>query len=713
MAFKVLDIEKDASAQGFVEHSYDMIIASFVIHATSKLEQTLKNVRRLLKPGGYLLMLEVTNLEQSRLGFIFGSLPGWWLGGDDGRSLSPCVTSAEWDVLLRKTGFSGIDSVTPDLDSLPFPASALATQAVDPCVEFLRDPLSSAYEIIRSNKAMEQLVILGGNTMTTAKLSNTISGLLQDHCHQITRVKALEGLLTDAIPPMATILNLIELDEPIFKSMNKNSLAGLKALFDKSKNILWITQGCRADNPYLNQSLGFGRSMLVEMPNVCSQFLDIECLEESTPQTIAQALLRFTVVDFSEQPDLGSSLLWSTEPEFALENGKEMIPRIVPNKSQNDRYNSLRRLITKEVDINDSPLSITCSGTSYAIRQESNVGPVSASNGGHLTVEVSHSVLTSVRVAPNVYLFLVLGRVSKTDNTIIALSKSNASLVRVPTTWSIPCPPGTGSLSLFVIFTHLMTLAILEGLSDGQTLAILEPDSAIATVLARQAAKRNIRVVYLTTTSGKVGPLWVSVHEHASMREIYKSLPRNVSAFLNMLGTKSFASRIEACLPPLSRRENISSLLRATSHAGSSPTMVTIQELLRSTSSHSEEVVQNLGRHSIPTVTLKEVQSIAVTRNEVLVVDWKSSGTATVKLEPVDQQPLLSNNKTYWLVGLTGSLGISLCQWMVSHGAKYVVLTSRNPKIDKRLLDDMEATSATVKVIPGYGCIIPYSLSTY
>src|SRR5438045_693306 len=39
-----------APSQGFTEHSYDMIFASFVIHATKKLEHTMRNVRRLLKP---------------------------------------------------------------------------------------------------------------------------------------------------------------------------------------------------------------------------------------------------------------------------------------------------------------------------------------------------------------------------------------------------------------------------------------------------------------------------------------------------------------------------------------------------------------------------------------------------------------------------------------------------------------------------------------
>lgn len=71
MSFKMLDIEKDIEEQGFASGSYDLIIASLVLHATKNLEQTLRNVRRLLKPGGYLLLLEITDNDQMRFGLIF------------------------------------------------------------------------------------------------------------------------------------------------------------------------------------------------------------------------------------------------------------------------------------------------------------------------------------------------------------------------------------------------------------------------------------------------------------------------------------------------------------------------------------------------------------------------------------------------------------------------------------------------------------------
>ena len=91
MVFKPLDIEKDVTSQGFVAHSYDIVLAANVMHATHKLDETLKNARKLLKPGGYLVMLEIVDNRPLRVGLVFGGLHGWWVGRDDGRRYAPTI----------------------------------------------------------------------------------------------------------------------------------------------------------------------------------------------------------------------------------------------------------------------------------------------------------------------------------------------------------------------------------------------------------------------------------------------------------------------------------------------------------------------------------------------------------------------------------------------------------------------------------------------
>lgn len=78
MSFRQFDAARDPSEQGFTGQTYDVVIAHLVLHATKRMETTMKNVRRLLRPGGHLLLVENT-VKTKRL-FPFGTLPGWWLG---------------------------------------------------------------------------------------------------------------------------------------------------------------------------------------------------------------------------------------------------------------------------------------------------------------------------------------------------------------------------------------------------------------------------------------------------------------------------------------------------------------------------------------------------------------------------------------------------------------------------------------------------------
>ena len=93
ITYKVFDVEVDPIPQGFEEGTYDLIVACRVLHATTRMSSTMKNVRRLLKPGGKLLLVEDTR-DALDTQLIFGVLPGWWLSM---QSLSPCKS----EILIR------------------------------------------------------------------------------------------------------------------------------------------------------------------------------------------------------------------------------------------------------------------------------------------------------------------------------------------------------------------------------------------------------------------------------------------------------------------------------------------------------------------------------------------------------------------------------------------------------------------------------------
>ncbi|RYP68199.1 hypothetical protein DL771_006799 [Monosporascus sp. 5C6A] len=61
-------------------------------------------------------------------------------------------------------------------------------------------------------------------------------------------------------------------------------------------------------------------------------------------------------------------------------------------------------------------------------------------------------------------------------------------------------------------------------------------------------------------------------------------------------------------------------------------------------------------------------------------------------------QGFFSNQKTYFLVGLTGDVGLSLCEWMIGHGAIHFAFASRNPKIDAAIMRHLQKKGGSLRV---------------
>jgi thioester reductase-like protein/SAM-dependent methyltransferase len=103
MRFAVHDIEKPPAEELRGQH---LVLASNAIHATHSLVQSLAHVRSALRPDGFLMMLEMTEVVPF-IDLIFGLLEGWWLF-DDGRAHA-IVTAEHWERELRAAGFGHVD----------------------------------------------------------------------------------------------------------------------------------------------------------------------------------------------------------------------------------------------------------------------------------------------------------------------------------------------------------------------------------------------------------------------------------------------------------------------------------------------------------------------------------------------------------------------------------------------------------------------------
>ncbi|WP_437627953.1 SDR family NAD(P)-dependent oxidoreductase [Sorangium sp. So ce1151] len=112
--FALLDVERPVEPQGFSPASFDLVLASNVLHATAALRVALANAKALLKTGGWLVLNEVTENHPFNM-LTFGLLKGWWLFDDATRRLpaSPLLSAPMWEQLLREEGFTTPLSLGP------------------------------------------------------------------------------------------------------------------------------------------------------------------------------------------------------------------------------------------------------------------------------------------------------------------------------------------------------------------------------------------------------------------------------------------------------------------------------------------------------------------------------------------------------------------------------------------------------------------------
>ncbi|KAL4868707.1 hypothetical protein BDV12DRAFT_197052 [Aspergillus spectabilis] len=104
MQYTLVNIEQEPPVE--LLDQYDIIISTNCIHATKDLATSCTNIRKLLRPGGILCLVELTrNLFWFDL--VFGLLDGWWRF-EDGRQHA-LANENLWRKYLTRSGFRWVD----------------------------------------------------------------------------------------------------------------------------------------------------------------------------------------------------------------------------------------------------------------------------------------------------------------------------------------------------------------------------------------------------------------------------------------------------------------------------------------------------------------------------------------------------------------------------------------------------------------------------
>ncbi|KAJ5379544.1 Fum1p [Penicillium cosmopolitanum] len=257
MEFKVLDISQKVEKQGFEPHSFDLVIASNVLHATPSLRESLQNVHQLLAATGKLILHELSP-ETRAINYAMGILPGWWIGANDNRIDMPYVSPDRWDFELRAAGLTGNETYGYDMEP----------------------PFHLNHTII-SGIASEQQ-----NKVVTLVTSSLPSPWIAEVTSRFRENGYLVNMSTlNEIPPDGEdLVFMLDLDESFVYNLDEPTFLLLQEfMLNMTGRGLWVTRSTQlsCQDPRYGLVHGFARTLRIERELDLSTFETDVCDDES------------------------------------------------------------------------------------------------------------------------------------------------------------------------------------------------------------------------------------------------------------------------------------------------------------------------------------------------------------------------------------------------------------------------------------------------
>jgi hybrid polyketide synthase/nonribosomal peptide synthetase ACE1 len=307
-------------------------------------------------------------------------------------------------------------------------------------------------------------------------------------------------------------------------------------------------------------------------------------------------------------------------------------------------------------------------------------------------MRVSHSFLKPVRFSRDASLFLSIGERIDTSEQVLSLSLSNAAVVRPEAFVKLNTLPTNSSPTnlLRLVSLYQISSLILGDSDEGARILVHDADPALQGSLRAEGRRRSIEVI-CTTTCDHVSSDPYQLHPNAPARSIRALQPDLITSFVDFGFTGEVQSVSQQILHHLNvacRRGTAKSIFGGFTRKLSKNSKEATQSILQNAISHASSCLSDTSTEDANIVLPEEVDNIDPGIAHRYIIDWGTEAEVEALVEPADTFPLFSKETTYWLVGLTGTLGCSLCQWMLRNGARYFVLTSRNPKIDRLAKDN-------------------------
>ncbi|KAI4263037.1 MAG: hypothetical protein L6R42_001796 [Xanthoria sp. 1 TBL-2021] len=739
MNFQVFDVSKDPILQSFAAGSYDLVVASHVLHATDDLDQSLRNVRKLLKPGGKLLLFETTRPEALHIGFAFGLLKGWWspLDHEVRSKYSPCLTPTEWDRRLGQNGFTGVEVEIPGQQ--------------DPRCQYSSIMISSAVGLdIRATDAIEEIALVvdpqSEAQVTAAKL--VISNLIAKFsgCNIYTLAELAEADL----PASTMVVFLMELESTFLDGISGVEYDHLKSVMSKFTTTLWVTKSTMSTGePQHHLADGLGRTLASEDSTRKFVNLAFEALEQDPHKEadIISRLLKRIIESPIEQ----------VENNYVVRNGMLQISRISQNSTMNKwiAQNILPRQQAECQFTADTHVSLHLGSPGHL---ESLEWKSSETTLNESTLQ-EDEVLVEVRsfgLTLKDYL-IATGRLNELDlgtecagivqatgaqsdvqpgdrvcciGTSMSHSavrvKSNAAAV-IPSEMSFAEAASMPS-ALWMAYHALNNVARLQ---EGETVLIYQGSSSVGQMAIQLARKIGATVLLLTSSMSK-GEFLINKLGVPMTAIFYNKDPSLVSK----INQATHRQGVDVVMGPLMDQDSVAfseilapsgrlvdTSLRQQPESTAEPSgkvavnvsraVVNMADLLERRPAMAHKTFQSAIKMAFES-QLKPPQPLHLFEADQLDAAFRhfqqagTVGKRVIELHPgativanVETKPTysFSDNATYIVAGGLGGLGRSFARWMNSRGARNLILLSRSGvknEAGRALVDELEKQGVRV-----------------
>lgn len=646
-------------------------------------------VRERMKPGGFLILFQDCSEPRKR---------------SHSRMRNGYATPPDWQDELIEHGFQS----SPRHSNQHFS-----------CGKFLmvRRLIMPELQIARSLRtrpgcflAKNVLVI----ARTTSMLREQLGMLLAPYCHSLTVVSSIEDADTCVLQTCAAAIIVSTDNDPLADMMAQHNLERFRGLCRPNTTVLWVTKDSRFGSPGQAAVLGFTRTIAAEIANLRVQTLDLSDVSHEAKHIVDA----FLYLDLTAGQKSREDVMWTDEPEVYMVGNKHYIPRVKPLKPMNERAEAFRSPRMK---------SVSAASTAVVLQPR----PQHDGELGFSAEEIMPDRYWSGLQKPKLLIqyssafpirlgshtaHVVLGRDITTDRQFIGLSKDNRSLASNNMLLEYELLPATlgqdtARVLIQTVFNSLVSEVVLN-MTEHHLIIVINAGRHLQAALSAAAQARSKRIAFFTTVEAQADQWTLYVNQFSTAREVrqmmlaggqlatifdFSEAEEELSCTLQRLPQ-------DGCIYVQARESILGSTTRSTQLDMADNTLpATIGDLwAKNVALTFDRFVYDVPlamAQVAPTISVLDLLAMSSTPAFHTIIDWTAPTEIEVPVSSLVEANLLSPDKTYLLIGLTRDLGQSICRLFVEHGARNIVLASRNPDLAPSWVTEVARASAARIII--------------